>query len=76
MTSMKIEARVDGAVLRAVGEVGCFIHSKAVKNPLMEVIGAEIILFILTTPILFGLLCISIVCRELEARRSSGKDKA
>lgn len=70
MRSTKIETRIDAMVGRATDEIGSFVNSKAVKNPVMELIGAEIILFVLSVPILFGLLCVSIACREVEARRS------
>ncbi len=66
----KIEATVDVMVENSIDEIMSFLNSKAVKNPVMELIGAEIILLILTVPLLFGLLCVSIICREIGARWS------
>lgn len=65
----RIETRVDVMIGRATDEIMDFVGCKAVKNPVMECMGMEIILFILTVPILFGLLCASIACREIEAWR-------
>lgn len=65
-----IETKIDEMVGISMDEISSFISCKALRNPVMQIVCADIILFILTAPILFGLLCVSIACREIEARRS------
>ena len=63
-----IATKVDAMVGDAITEICSFTDSEAAKNPILDVIGIGFILFILSLPILFGLLCVSVVCREIEVR--------
>lgn len=64
--SVKTKAlKLDEMTASACDEILSFLDAEAVRNPFMRMIGVDYILLGLLAPILFGLLCVSVVCRAI-----------